>query len=264
MKLEHVLAISLGAALALVACFPDISYREDPGGGGSGNAGGNGGDTGGSGGTGGVITTSSGGGGSAPTCTPGDLGTCGNDMKCTVLDPSSGAIGCGQAGPLGRWQRCDGDADCADGLWCDLVLGACKPFCTNLSNCQLDGFNGTCVPLQRTNGSAMPGGTKACRSNCNPKTGLPCDTSDLTCVYVVTDTRFDCAKTKKYTEDTDCVSSMDCGVGMLCAETSTPNEYTCRNWCTSSLDDCTFSNPVCFSINPQISWEGTPMGVCSI
>lgn len=271
MRLHRRAALSGGAALLLYAAcgFPDFQYQSSDGGSSSTSTSGGGGGqppTGGGGqggtGTGGTSSGQAGQGGSGG-CALGDIGACGQGSKCTIVDTATGQIGCGMAGPKQPWQKCNGDADCVDGSWCDLELLACKPFCSNAGDCVFNNgnFTGECVPAKRGNGSPIGGSAKHCLSGCDPRSGAPCDTTgSVTCIYVGSG-NFDCAVSQNTVEGFACNSDPACAPGLVCV--GPPNDAYCRRWCSPPelfSSDCSLAS--CNSLNPQIFYEGAEYGVC--
>jgi hypothetical protein len=257
MKLEYVLVTSLGAALTLVACFPDITYREtDTGGGGSGNGSGSGGHTGGSSGSAGSggVTTSSGGGGGAAPCVLGELGACGGGSKCSVVDTGSGAVGCVAAGDRAAWTRCFSDADCIEGTWCDAFTQVCHPICSGSGDCV--GQDAECVPA-KAGATAIPG-LKMCTADCHPLNGQPCsdEHGPTSCYYSVENVYWDCIRTQGFQSGTDCNTYTECARGLVCVD-----QDGCTPWCINVGGLCNVVG-VCVPVNPTVTYHGTEMGIC--
>jgi hypothetical protein len=178
-------------------------------------------------------------------------------MKCTVVDMETAATGCGIAGPRTSWQRCASDVECADGLWCDLALFACKPFCNTINDCG----GAECVRALKDDGMGgleQVGEVRHCTSGCSPIDAMPCDTTgNVTCVYLGVE-GFDCAQTLNKQEGSPCGVSTECVAGMLCELGSA----TCRAWCEAG-PTLACADLYCNELNPKIFYQGTEMGVCA-
>ena len=263
-SLASLLLLGAGACTAL-AGLEDLNFAESAGG--SGGVGGMGGDTqeggggAGRGGVGGVggVGGAGGAGGAAACATSADLGTtglCGADMKCTVTDEATGAVGCTTAGAQPHWEPCRDDGGCADGDFCDLRGRVCKPFCANANDCAA--FDGECLPAMREP-MAMPAeipGAKTCISMCDPKVGSPCALGlGASCIWLgMSD--FDCALVQGSSEGDPCSSQYDCAAGLACVG-------TCEEWCEPPggfPGNCSILG--CGSVNPQIFYMGVEQGVC--
>lgn len=262
-------AFLASSACVYSAClFPEIVYLDEDatagnGGGGTGAAPAT---TGGMGGGVGGDTTTTGGGGSGGTpldCEAANLGVeglCSNGQKCTVLDASTGEVGCALAGSKADWDTCGSDADCGDGSWCDLVRNVCKPFCRNVDDCA--DTDGECLPAPQSGGMEdIPGGVKTCISMCNPLSASPCQTSNVTCM-LIGNNQFDCAQSGNVTLANSCTEQADCAAGHACITSIVGTQ--CERYCSpigSSPSECSVIN--CESIDtPEITWMGMAIGTC--
>ncbi|MSP23688.1 MAG: hypothetical protein EXR75_00695 [Myxococcales bacterium] len=254
-RFQFVLGVTLAA---FVACaYPEFDYR--PGGNGpivSVST---------TGGAGGTTTSTTGGAGGVETCELGVFGACGAGQKCTVA-PGTGTIGCGGAGPFLAWAKCEADADCVEGTWCDAPFRVCKPLCKSAADCNFLA-QGTCIEaVDKTGTKIVHAELKHCVPNCDPRTGLPCDiANDVTCF--VRDTDFDCGKSVGLTAGQKCASSLDCVSGTVCV--GAESSATCASWCANPKNaklphpDCHgFDAPVCRGLTQTIKYLGIEHGVC--
>ncbi len=250
------------ALLAHAACeYPEFHYRGDGTGSTSMSSA--------TGGAGGSTSSSSsmatGGEGGATDCELGVLGVCGGEQKCTV-NPATKAIGCDTAGPFAAWHKCDSDADCKDGTWCDAPFKVCKPLCKGAADCNFQA-QGTCIDAVSANGQPIhPGVLKHCVPNCDPKTGAPCDTANsVTCL--LRDTDFDCAKSAGKVAGETCSDSSECKAGSTCITVN--DSAVCSRWCADPgllklpHPDCGgFDAPVCYGLTQSIMYKGVEYGAC--
>ncbi|MEM9696310.1 MAG: hypothetical protein AAGA56_27445, partial [Myxococcota bacterium] len=90
-----------------------------------------------------------GGGGEAgaePTsCSPFEPGSCGAEMKCSVVDEQTGELGCVRSGSKTAWTSCLAESECGDGLYCDRRRGVCRPICRDSDDCTTGAL---CFPMQ--------------------------------------------------------------------------------------------------------------------
>jgi hypothetical protein len=245
--------ISIGALATLSAysacAFPEFQFDDEDGDGGAA----------------GMSSMSSssatsGSGGGMIGCTLGVIGACGEGQKCTIVDIEAGAIGCGIAGAKPPWDKCNTDPDCADGTWCDLWLGACKPFCVSAESCVFDSMQGECVVAKRSDGvTSIPGpDAKHCTSDCEPRSAAPC-LSGVTCIYTGADGGFDCAKSDGVAIWQDCTADPQCAAGLVCDT----GRGLCAPWCTPPG-----TNPACPDFNtclettPEVYWQNQEYGFC--
>ncbi|MCC6525268.1 MAG: hypothetical protein IT373_21625 [Polyangiaceae bacterium] len=244
------LALVGGVGVTLGACeFPTFEYRSPTTTttttsslGGAGGTGGS--SAGGSGGTGGVPN---GCGPSQDVCTPLE--------KCSVVDPLLGTRGCVEKGPRPEDAHCLDDAECDDGLWCDVaVTGVCRRVCDNGNDCDA---GAQCVPA--TSGGVDIPGLEVCTSHCGPTdTGGCVQTFGATNCLLGADGDFTCASTANANVGTECVNSMDCAAGLLCVQGS---PSTCEAWCTPVGQGCGGIN-WCYALTPKVMFDGTEYGVC--
>ncbi len=189
------------------------------------------------------------------TATLGKVGICGPEAKCTVLDESDGAVGCAPAGTVPAWSKCQHDAECVDGAWCDHLMQVCKPICHSGLPCG----KGQCLDaLDSALQSAIPG-LQTCTAHCHPITGLPCDVSgSVNCVLLSQE--FDCGASKDYPEGSPCTLSLDCASGLACLGAATT---TCRKWCTppGTTGGCIAS--ACNSLLPAVYYDNQSYGLCA-
>lgn len=258
-------ALALSGTLLFAACaFPEFNYLGDDEA--SGGMGGTASVVGGFGGGGAPMTTTTtttaggeGGGGAPPLpCEAANLGLtglCPGNQKCTVIDPSTGEVGCATAGSKLIWQLCVDDSDCQDGHFCDLNRNVCKPFCRNGDDCSA--FGGECVfAEQADDGPPIPGGVKTCLSMCDPKTGAPCATTQSgTCIFIES-SQFDCARSLGNNFQDTCNEQADCAARLACV-----SGY-CDRWCApvgQAYAGCIFN---CGSLSPEIYFMGVEQGSC--
>ncbi len=215
------------------------------------------------GGSGGTIVTGGTGGmggfGGAP-CALGLIGVCGDGKKCTVVDENTGLAGCAEAGTRLAWSKCNFDAECVDGTWCDHLLSVCKPLCQNGNECG----TGECLPAVDSSLRIYIPNLLACTSYCHPITAEPCDkTNFVTCVYRAE--TFDCGASKNYAEHTSCQYLLDCGPGLTCVGSGSggAGNATCRKWCTPPGFSIACTSLLCNSTTPQVFHAGAQYGVCA-
>jgi hypothetical protein len=238
------------AMLGYTACgYPDFRFVDNTSDGGGGNT------------TTTAPTTStnaSGGTGGNPGCNLGQVGVCGDGMKCTVINPDTGEIGCHGAGPRGAYSRCEDDLECVDGTFCDLQLRTCKPFCQSGNDCEM---GAQCYPAAKAGGGDVPG-LKLCTAHCHPTNGGPCDSTNgpVTCYYDVTRAEFDCAATINLQELASCDLATDCATGLGCVGSA--GNGVCRMWCTPINSACPFFPEICNALNPAVMYAGQEYGVC--
>jgi hypothetical protein len=218
----------------------------------TGQAGGHAGSGGHTGNAGGTDTGGDGGSGGEPPCEPRDLEACG-EQKCSVVDESTGATGCGLAGPLEAWNVCSSDADCAAGLWCDHLTGVCKPVCDNVGDCPDP--TSQCLPAQADGGGSIPG-LSVCVANCNPMS--PGCGPHANCVYLGNPPLFDCTASLDHADGDSCSVDSDCAAGMTCRGSN------CELWCSTPGDTFSWCKPVvwCCSIDPAPYYDQTELGYC--
>ena len=224
----------------------------------------------GSGGTGaGPSSTSTSGG---PTCEvkhagggtceylPGLACGCGDGMKCTIVDETTGESACDFSGDTQTFYRCTTNADCADGAWCNHTTSACQPICVNDADCANQG-GGQCAPALQTDGVTPIPSLKVCAAHCDLVTANPCG-PDLNCIYQDKLQEFECSRTKGLLEFTSCNKDSDCAQTLGC------NKGQCRAWCTpATLDGATGSDNctdgICYAFNPPIMRGDTVYGECA-
>ncbi len=212
---------------------------------------------GGAGGEGGADGGMGGIGGTAPIeCDLGEIGVCGTNMKCGVLDPETGDTGCILAGQRGPFARCDADVDCADGLWCDVERSnVCKPICENADVCP---SGSRCVAATGTTAESVA--LKVCTANCEPITAAPCDVStNVTCVNGIDG--FDCAASAGGGYGLECMTSEDCMAGMLCIFQGM-GVSLCQAWCTPTGNNAECMSGFCSALGPPALHDGVEYGGC--
>ena len=250
------MALGLAATtVAVVACeYPAFDFRTHATGGsgqtssGGGGHAGVGGDGGGMGGSGGGGT-----GGCGPQheiCLPAE--------KCSVVDTSTGAHGCVEAGPRPAWAKCLDDLECADGLWCDTGgTGVCKPVCASGNNCAL---GAQCVPALAGGGSPIAG-LKVCTAHCEPLSAAPCvQTFGGTNCLLISGGEFDCASTTVAgAEGALCTTARQCAPSLLCVDDG--GGFACHPWCEPVNALCGGLG-WCSQLTPVVTYEGTEYGAC--
>ncbi len=270
--MRQFLALSLastftGALLYSACVFPEFNYLDEGSGGDGGGVGGAI-TSGGFGGGGGMATTVGGGdagsGGTPLPCEVANLGLtglCPANQKCTVVNPTTGEVGCGTAGTKARWATCTDDSDCQDGDFCDLNRHVCKPFCRNVADC--DAFEGECVPAKQqgaSNPPDIPGNVKTCVAMCSPLNGAPCPSGqNVTCAYIGGN-RFDCAESENLNIGSECDEQTDCALTLGCVDTL---GLSCEQWCSpigSNHPNCFIIN--CSSLGTQLFYKGMEIGSC--
>ena len=253
-RLIHTLAWSVAFSVTVVGCtFPEFDFDpipEDDDQTGSTT-------TAGSGGTGAADATvsssvsSSGGGGSpAQPCVLTSVGTCGIDMKCSIVNASTGETGCVDAGARPAFAVCLEDSECEEGTFCDGFTSVCKPFCTSATTCGL----GLCIDATSEAGP-IPGAS-VCTANCDPQTVEPCALGGVTCYYDGPIHQFDCIASVGKSEGEACEFINDCDGGLLCFKN------VCDPWCAPINESCGpgLFGGFCYSV--AISYETTQLGVC--
>ena len=258
----------LGAA----ACSAILGYDEPTPGGGAGAGGvaggttnsGTGGALGGSGGTGAGASGGTGGGGAA--CTQiGQQDTCTTGLKCTVVDPAAGTVGCASAGTTPDFQACTANEQCGVSAWCDEPTGVCRPICVDSTSCSDTfglGQGSTCSPTQQ-GGQMVLGGLKVCTAHCNPENDAPCISGDVavTCAWRSTPNDWDCMVSGGAGEGDGCTEGWDCSPGLTCGP-----DGSCQPWCTGP-DTCCGSCvvgfcPACRGLSPPEVYAGQTLGAC--
>jgi hypothetical protein len=199
---------------------------------------------------------SQGGSGGQGPCTPGDVGACGAGMKCSVLNVSTGEVGCVAAGPRSAFARCDADTNCVDGTWCDIPGKVCLPICQALSDCA---NGGQCIGPADAN--MMPVmGVKVCLANCNLISGAPCDQSfgPVTCLPPQPGSASSCWQSNGVAVGQSCTDPADCEVGAICAGTPP----SCLLWCTplGQAPQCSAAQQ-CADVG--VTANGMDYGVCN-
>jgi len=190
-------------------------------------------------------------GGHAP-CELGAPGACGDGMKCTVVDVVTGQIGCGSAGPRPAFARCESDANCVDGTWCDVPAKVCLPICDVESDCT---NSGACIVPGNADNAPIPN-LNVCFVNCNPVSGAPCDSSfgPVTCLAGTNGSS--CWQSLGIVAGQPCNVQEDCAAGAVCIN------KTCTRWCTplGVAPQCKTPEQ-CIDVGVNIN--GTDYGVCA-
>jgi hypothetical protein len=204
----------------------------------------------------------SGGAGGGTGCTQIGGTGCPMGQKCTVVDLTTGAIGCGPIGPKKAWQVCNnGDADCGAGLWCDERFKVCKPLCKAAGDCKFD-QQGDCFPALDTKSKTINAALKICLPQCEPAEAKPCDTSNSNVTCVRTENGFDCAKSGGKGDGVKCASSVECAPGYVCVGSGGDN--ACYKWCRSPGSfggDCGLG--YCIGFKTPIKYNGKEYGSCT-
>jgi hypothetical protein len=239
--------------------------------GGAGAAAGEGGDPGGGAGNGAdgpAISTATAGGASSggSGCVPGEPG-CGDGDKCGVVDPATGETACVPAGDHPPWSRCQLDADCVDGSWCDPVMGVCRPYCGPTPACA---GGGDCVHPLDAKRDPLPG-VELCTANCHPQSGSPCDDAHgiTTCIMLGHSLlgKWDCVASAGTAEGMPCASSVECARGLGCF-TDLGVGKSCASWCTPVSPDpfepfsCKQGKGLCSATSPKAVHDGKEYGGC--
>lgn len=260
MKWWRRILLALAAGASLYACsYPEFEFVDDEG---SGAAPATSTSTTGGGGGGGAGAASTSTGGGEPACNlldPNDP-TCEAGTKCGVVDVDAGTIGCVEAGTRPPWARCDADAECGAGLYCDPVTSVCRPYCQSANNCPSS--NAKCVDARKAGGALIPG-IKVCTAHCHPQSAVPCSDSagPTTCFFNTQLVETDCGATKNFSFEAPCETVLDCRRGALCV--ADDGETRCREVCSSpgNQAEC-FLNELCFDTNPKLDYEETTYGIC--
>jgi hypothetical protein len=241
--------------LVVAACFPDFQFDSEKS-----SAGGHGGSP--------ATTSTAGGagngggfGGSGGACNIYAIGECGMGEKCSIVDEALGVpagVGCMEAGPRPMWSKCLANAECADGLYCDVITEICRPVCQNGNACPA---GAQCIPASDQAGVNQVPGLGMCTAHCHPQTAVPCSNANgsTTCFYDTEIAEFDCIWTANSVAYTDCDSPTDCGRGLVCATTF---QTYCAPWCepVGATSGCSpFS---CVSTQPAVDYDGTIYGFC--
>jgi hypothetical protein len=192
-------------------------------------------------------------------CSPLQAGVCGASKKCSVIDTTTGATGCVEAGPRPAWASCLGDANCVEGTYCsgDWV---CEPVCATGDTCPNGGW---CVAALDANWAVIPG-LNVCTANCQPITGAPCDQSygSVTCgLWGADQPEFTCYAAGGYGEGTPCDGNqINCGSGLQCPGDA---PFVCRRWCTpiGQQSNCPL-NQLCSPLSNHPTEDGVEYGLC--
>ncbi|MBI4705565.1 MAG: hypothetical protein HY744_31105 [Deltaproteobacteria bacterium] len=205
---------------------------------------------------GGASSGQGGGGGGGGPCALGQIGACGENQKCTVVKPGTGEVGCTLAGQRPAWSVCLDDEECADGTWCDLVLGVCKPVCKSGNDCAA---GAQCY--QATTAQFKPiKDLKVCTAHCNPMDAASCnnDWGATNCFYLNATLGFDCGATQNKAAGSPCTLSDECAMGLVCAGGK------CWKWCAPTGQDsgCGFCCDCC-GLDPKIMYNNVEHGICS-
>jgi hypothetical protein len=204
---------------------------------------------------GGVVTPSGGGDGGAP-CSLLTPGTCGLGLKCSVIDPVTGAVGCVQAGGRPAFAKCSADPECAALTWCDHETRVCKPLCASANDCPNP--KSSCIEARWRDEKLIPG-LHTCTAHCDPEKTSPCDDAygPVTCYLNVAEYDFDCAASSNLPNGAMCSAAWDCADGHACADEK------CRPWCSPPeflSPDC--SPTSCLPLSPKVTYEGNEYGLC--
>jgi hypothetical protein len=213
-------------------------------GGTGGSTGGTGGSTGGTGGSTGGTGGSTGGTGGG-TCVPPAAGECTvyphagclSYEGCYVTVPATGQTECAFSSGYGPGVLCEFLNDCAPGSAC--VGGACKPYCSQPSNCPAAGADCFQVVYDPGSGTSQPVPCmKVCTDHCDPANpsvvcgnGVSCDVFSDQGVNPGTSLCYDSGST-----NTGACSSASpaCAPGWVCL-----TDNLCHRWCRVGLSDCT-------------------------
>lgn len=172
-------------------------------------------------------------GGEAPApCAAGlERDACGEEGKCTLVNPAQGTTGgfaCGARGAVEAWSGCASDEDCADGTWCDEGTSVCKPWCESADDCPADA---ACVVARRADGTAVSG-LKVCTAHCVPTAPEARCGADATCVLLEVDDpprlEGDCVLAGDKRAGCLCAEDRDCEAGLRCDA----DDGRCRAWCS--------------------------------
>jgi hypothetical protein len=237
------MALGVGLAVAAAGCgYPQFSFT-------------------GAGGSGGASSSHSGGGAGAPCQVLHDTADCGASGRCTVVDTTTGALGCVtvSSSPQMQFDACTDDQMCAAGTWCNLLTLVCSPFCDSASGCG----DGACIGAVDASDTPIPGIT-VCTAHCDPIQASPCG-SGATCVYDPDDSQFDCAASAFVPVDMSCEQSSDCGRGLVCAGDASGG--LCVPWCepvNTQPDNCGggYCDPLAGAGTSPITYDGTVYGYC--
>ncbi len=211
-------------------------------GGTGGSTGGTGGSTGGTGGTGGSTGGTGGTGGGA--CVPPAVGECTvyphagcpSYEGCYVTVPATGMTECAYSSGYGPGDLCEYLNDCAPGTAC--VGGACKPYCSQSSNCPTAGADCFQVVYDPGSGTSQPVPCmKVCTDQCDPAnpsvvcgTGASCDVFSDQGVNPGTSLCYDSGSSNT---GPCSAASPACAPGWVCL-----NDDLCHRWCRVGFSDC--------------------------
>ncbi len=212
-------------------------------GGTGGSTGGTGGSTGGTGGSTGGTGGSTGGTGGG-TCVPPVVGECTiyphtgclSYEGCYVTAPATGETECAYSSEFGPGELCEYLNDCEPGTAC--VGGACKPYCSQPSNCPAAGADCFQVVYDPGSGTSQPiPCMKVCTDQCDPVnpsvvcgTGASCDVFSDQGVNPGTSGCYDSGSS-----NTGACSSTSsaCAPGWVCL-----TDNLCHRWCRVGSSDC--------------------------
>jgi hypothetical protein len=272
MKFTRTVALGL-AALAFGACsYPDFQYGtststgatsgSSTAGASSGGGMGGGSSSSGSSSSGDVCMVTHKGGG---TCEylPGSGCGCGGFKKCSVVDDTTGASDCVTVGanPLPAWAKCNGDADCQGGTWCDYRNKTCKTICNGAGDCPK---GAQCISAKQMDGVTDIPGLKVCTAHCDPEAASPCG-ANVTCEYDLPITEFDCFASNNLMAGVNCTVSAECAAGLVCVKIV--NTSQCYPWC-HPVDNlkknlkCPAANAYCDPLQVKATYNGIDYGFC--
>ncbi len=199
------------------------------------------------------ASTGTGGSGSQTCQVLHDAQDCGATGRCTIVDESTGKLGCKPlaGAPLGKYDACTDDTRCPAGTWCDQRTSACAPFCATSSSCG----SGHCVAA--SNGAESIPGVSVCTAHCDPETAIPCG-SGATCAYDTTALDFDCFVSGGTPLNGSCQTSPDCAKGLVCGISGTTG--TCLQWCKQN-GECPAID-ICDMFTPAFIYNGADYGYC--
>lgn len=232
------------------AClFPQIDFLpEDDGAGATGGAGG-------------VTGT-----GGADNCALGEVTGCADGEKCSVVDMATGDTGCVTAGNKPAWARCEFDADCQAGQWCDGSTEVCHPICQPGNDECNEGPGSKCIAAFGDSDTAIPN-LGICTSDCDPLTADPCSDDPValtTCYYNIDETYWDCAKTLGLKEGEICTPGpFACERGTGCVGSEMSVEAHCLAWCTPPDSPTCDDGENCNGVNFTITHGSDEIGICA-